>query len=76
MTTRNAIRILPLLIFAYQTYAIATGDHDDYPKLSPFTAVKWNDWTPIVQIDEQWYEFVSLNDLGVTRLPLCCRVPF
>jgi RNA polymerase sigma factor (sigma-70 family) len=36
-----------------------------YPKLAPFTAVRWQANVPQVQVNGTWYELVALNDLPV-----------
>lgn len=37
-------------------------------KASPFTAVRWEGDTPVVQFEGEWYEFVSLNGLSREKL--------
>ena len=33
-----------------------------YPKLSPYSAVRWKDSTPEVKVKGTWYELVAVND--------------
>jgi len=37
-------------------------------KTTPWTAVKWEENTPIVTIDDTWYELVALNNIPVDSL--------
>ena len=33
-----------------------------YPKLAPFSAIRWRADIPEVQVDEKWFELVSIDD--------------
>ena len=33
----------------------------DYPYRSPFAAVRWEEKTPFVLVDEKWYEYISID---------------
>jgi hypothetical protein len=37
--------------------------HNDAPKLSPFTAVRWHGDVPQVKYQGEWYELVAINDV-------------
>ena len=37
-------------------------------KRSPFRAVKWTDWTPIVDVQGQWYELIAVDTIPVIVL--------
>lgn len=50
-------------------------DHDDattprrgYALKSPFEAVRWNDEQPEVQVDGEWFQLISLNDIPSTEI--------
>ena len=43
------------------------------PKLSPFQAVRWQDATPQVQVNNAWYELVSLNDIPAADIVTFCK---
>jgi hypothetical protein len=43
------------------------------PFISPFHAVRWNDATPQVQVNDAWYELISLNDLPADQILAWCR---
>lgn len=42
-------------------------------KASPFTAVKWEDETPIVQFNNEWYQFEKLDNLKKEELIDFCK---
>ncbi len=41
---------------------------DGFAKLSPFTAVRWNEDRPEVEINRQWYQLRAVNDLPIERI--------
>jgi hypothetical protein len=43
------------------------------PKLSPFQAIRWQDATPQVQVNNAWYELVSLNDIPTGDIMTFCK---
>lgn len=58
-----AITVLASVAAVYLGRAAA-----DYPKLSPFAAVRWQDSRPAVKVGNEWYELVALNDLPVSQI--------
>jgi hypothetical protein len=40
----------------------------DYPKKSPFTAVRWQESQPEVRVGEEWFKLVSLNELPASKI--------
>ena len=40
----------------------------EYPKKSPFAAVRWQDDQPEVKLDDEWFKLVSLNELPVADI--------
>ena len=40
----------------------------EYPKKSPFNAVRWLDDQPEVRLDDEWFKLVSLNELPVADI--------
>jgi hypothetical protein len=43
----------------------ARQDDDQFPKVGLFRHVRWKDqWTPIVQLSEEWYELVTLDGIA------------
>jgi serine-type D-Ala-D-Ala carboxypeptidase/endopeptidase len=47
-----------------------------YARLSPFNAVRWRDDIPEVQVENKWYELVSLNDLDDADISAFSRKRF
>ncbi len=39
-----------------------------YPKWSAFTGVRWENDRPIVQIDDRWYELVSIHGVATEKI--------
>jgi len=59
--------------------AVAGGeirkDDDQFPKLSPFRAVRWKDeWTPMVNVDGTWYELLWLGGAEAKEVIDHCRL--
>jgi beta-lactamase regulating signal transducer with metallopeptidase domain len=42
--------------------------HNDAPRLSPFTAVRWRGEIPEVRYEGQWYELMALDDVPAARI--------
>lgn len=40
----------------------------DYPKKSPFNAVRWQGDEPEVRLDDEWFKLVSLNDIPASEI--------
>jgi hypothetical protein len=40
----------------------------DYPKLSPFTAVRWDGEQPEAELNGQWFKLVSINDVSTDEM--------
>jgi CubicO group peptidase (beta-lactamase class C family) len=47
---------------------ICFESRDDYPKKSPFAAVRWQEAKPEIQVGGEWFKLVSLNDLPVAEI--------
>ncbi len=45
----------------------------DYEKLSPFSAVQWDDWTARVEVDGVWYTLVGIDEVKADDLIGFCR---
>lgn len=46
---------------------------DDFPKRSPFEAVRWRENGPEVQVGKVWYELVSLNGIAAVEIVKFCQ---
>lgn len=40
----------------------------NYPKKSPFAGVRWQDSQPEIQLDDEWLQLVSLDELPVSEI--------
>lgn len=62
--------VLMLLVF-FLIYQAKNGHSDkgqDYPKRSPFAAVRWEDSQPEVQVDDQWFRLIALNGIPTKKI--------
>ena len=41
---------------------------EDYPKLAPYTAIRWNKKDPEIQLGGDWFVLKSINNLPVTKI--------
>jgi hypothetical protein len=41
---------------------------DDYPKLSPYDAIRWNDDAPQIHVAGTWYDWLALDDIETTKI--------
>ncbi|MCG6157525.1 hypothetical protein [Rubinisphaera margarita] len=48
----------------------------EFAKLSPFSAVRWNENRPEVEINEQWYRLIALNDIPVEEILAFSRTTY
>ncbi|GAA4453126.1 hypothetical protein [Novipirellula rosea] len=45
----------------------------DYPKLAPFTGVRWQDERPQIEIDDRWYELVAIDGVKASEIVEYCE---
>jgi hypothetical protein len=55
--------------------AAGAGPWNGYPRLSPFTAVRWREQTPEVQVkgDQKWYELIAIDDIPANDIVAASR---
>lgn len=53
--------LLAMLVVLGVAVVLLLGQRDDYPKRAPFTGVRWEGSTPLVEIDGEWYILVALD---------------
>lgn len=60
---RGVSVVVLLVMLAALAFAIAelVGQPGEYPKRAPFTSVRWEGTTPLVEIDGEWYILASLD---------------
>lgn len=51
----------------------ALDDGERFPKLSPFSGVRWSGWTPEVLIDGTWYRLESIDGIPVGEIVAHCQ---
>jgi len=44
------------------------NEAEQYPKLSPFSAVRWIDGVPEVSVRGDWYELVAIDDVAASEI--------
>jgi hypothetical protein len=47
-----------------------------FPKLSPFSAIRWKESTPEVQVMGSWYEFLAIDDTAASDIVAFCQDKF
>ena len=67
-TTRLAAILGPVL-----TLCGVASAGDGYPEVSPFSAVRWKDPTPEVQVNEVWYELLELDGVPTREIILFAK---
>ncbi len=63
-----AILFIGVPTILYTAKYIDTRFGDEYPKLSPFSAVRWEDAQPNVEVDGTWYKLVSLDGIPTPEI--------
>lgn len=47
------------------------GKH--YPKLAPYSAIRWKNATPEVKVNGTWYELLAINDTPTGEIVKFCK---
>jgi hypothetical protein len=63
-----AILLIGVPGILFLAYRLDQYLNEDYPRLSPFAAVRWQDTQPEVKVDDQWFKLVSLDDLPAAEI--------
>ena len=58
--------VFRLFQLAYSLGELIEGPN--YPRLSPFAAVRWEQSQPEVKVNQQWYKLMALDDLPATNI--------
>lgn len=73
MRTRSCISpMLPIVLLAALLITPASAAQN-YAKLSPFEAVRFDRWSPLVQLDGRWYRLTSIADVPAGQIITFCR---
>lgn len=72
MRTMTILLAVALLLDASQRGA-AQEKAKRYPKLSPFSAVRWKESTPEVKVKEVWYELLAIDGTEAKDLVKFCK---
>ncbi|MBL7648609.1 MAG: beta-lactamase family protein [Candidatus Hydrogenedentes bacterium] len=51
-------------------------DRETYPKLAPFTDVRWGEDVPVVEIDGEWHLLFSIDGLDVKEIVEFCKTTY
>jgi CubicO group peptidase (beta-lactamase class C family) len=57
-----------LYIAARIDQSISSTPDEDYPKLSPFTAVRWQESQPEVELDGEWFRLFAIDGLPTDEI--------
>jgi hypothetical protein len=60
------------LLGAHQQ-GVAQGKADRYPKLAPFSAVRWKGATPEVKVKGVWYELLAIDGTEAKEIVKFCK---
>jgi peptidase S41-like protein len=63
----------PSAVTRLRSAALSHLDDDWIPKLSPFTAVEWDEERPRVRIDGSWYSLVEFDGIAADRIVEHCK---
>src|SRR5688572_18333490 len=61
---------------SHATMASQVEERREYPKLSPFQAVRWNGESPEVRVEDRWYGLTSIDGLATTAILQHCRAKY
>ena len=64
----SCIVTLTVIAMASGIFDSAPDESHTYPKRSPFSAVRWNDSQPEVEIGGEWFKLLSLDNLSTTEI--------
>jgi CubicO group peptidase (beta-lactamase class C family) len=63
-----AILLIGVPGILYVTYRLDQYLNQEYPKKSPFAAVRWQQAQPEVKVGDEWFKLVSLDDLPASEI--------
>lgn len=71
----RSIRAATLLVATWITWLPATlaTTFEDYPKLAPYPALRWNGDVPEVQVEGRWCELRAIDAIAATDLVTFCK---
>jgi hypothetical protein len=72
MKKTTILLVATFLLGAHQPGA-AQDKGKRYPKLAPFSAVRWKDSTPEVKVKDVWYELLAINDTEAKDIVKFCK---
>ncbi|QDT39959.1 MraY-like glycosyltransferase [Gimesia alba] len=55
-----------ILFLGFMIFKIQRGD--EYPKISPFAAVRWQESQPEVKLGEEWFKLIALDGLLASEI--------
>lgn len=64
--------VLLFIIMLLVVYLMSTNLHflsgKNYPKISPFAAVRWQESQPEVKVKDEWYQLIYLNGIPASEI--------
>ncbi len=63
-----AILLIGVPSIIYVAYRVDQYLDQDYPKVSPFAAVRWDEAQPEVKVDGEWVRLVLLNNIPASKI--------
>jgi hypothetical protein len=72
MRPMTMLLVVSVLVGAPQMGAAKEKDKR-YPKLAPYSAIRWKDSTPEVKVNEAWCELLAINDVEAKDIVKFCK---
>jgi hypothetical protein len=63
-----------VVLSGFAVAGLLQADDEEYPKLAPFSAVRWKEAVPEVRVNsEVWYQLLELNGLPADKIVAFCK---
>ncbi len=69
----KTIAILLAATFLVSAHPAEAARGKRYPKLAPFSAVRWKDATPEVKVKDVWYELLAIDGIEARQIVKFCK---
>ena len=69
----RASALVALLAILWGIPCPGSASPQDYPKLSPFSGLRWNGSVPEVEIEKTWYELLAIQDVSTSDVVEFCK---
>ena len=70
---KMAILLAVTFVVGAHQQGVAQGKGKRYPKLAPFSAIRWKDATPEVKVKDVWWELLAIDDVEAREIVKFCK---